>query len=128
VTDSALSNGEVTTFRNDVLAPKFDRFRSILLGGLSHHSRVPLQRLRLDPGSKVLDVGCGWGDTAMELAGMVGPTGSVVGLDCCSSFLARARGDAKAAGALGHHRAQTARAAAGGYSSTTSASGKSTSV
>jgi ubiquinone/menaquinone biosynthesis C-methylase UbiE len=98
MTETTAPNDEFTAFWNNVLAVKFDRFRNILLGGLGHHSRVPLQRLRLDPGSKVLDVGCGWGDTAIELARMVGPTGSVVGLDCVASFLDQARKDAQAAG------------------------------
>ncbi len=98
MTEAAVTNDEFTAFWNDVLAEKFDRFRNILLDGLSYHSRVPLSNLRLAPGSKVIDVGCGWGDTAIELARMVGPSGSVVGLDCCASFLAQARTDAADAG------------------------------
>ncbi len=98
MTEAAVSNDEFTAFWNNVLASKFERFRNILLGGLSYHSRVPLQNLRLASGTKVLDVGCGWGDTAIELARMVGPAGSVVGLDCCSSFLEHARKDAQTAG------------------------------
>lgn len=92
------SSNDFVTFWNDVLADKFERFRDILVNGLSYHSRVPLKRLRVEPGSKVLDVGCGWGDTAIQLAGMVGPAGSVLGLDCCEAFLKKGRSDAKAAG------------------------------
>jgi SAM-dependent methyltransferase len=43
-------------------------------------------------------VGCGWGDTAIELARRVGPTGSVLGIDCCEPFLESGRRDAQAAG------------------------------
>jgi ubiquinone/menaquinone biosynthesis C-methylase UbiE len=92
------ADNEFTAFWNNVLVAKFERFRNILMEGLSYHSRVPLQKLQLAPGSKVLDVGCGWGDTAIQLAGMVGPTGSVLGLDCCDAFLEKGRNDAKAAG------------------------------
>jgi ubiquinone/menaquinone biosynthesis C-methylase UbiE len=97
MTQAAASNDEFTAFWNNARAAKFDRFRNILLDGLSYHSRVPLQQLQLAPGAKVLDVGCGWGDTAIELARMVGPTGSFVGLDCCASFLEHAREAARLA-------------------------------
>jgi ubiquinone/menaquinone biosynthesis C-methylase UbiE len=96
--EAAQLNDEFTAFWNDVLAAKFERFRNILLDGLSIHSAAPLAKLELAPGTKALDVGCGWGDTAIELARKVGPTGSVLGLDCCDAFLAKGRADAKAAG------------------------------
>ena len=50
------------------------------------------------PGDKVVDAGCGFGDTAIQLAHLVGPSGSVLGIDCCDSFLEYGRHDAKAAG------------------------------
>ena len=89
---------EFVAFWNEVLVEKFERFRNILMEGLSYHSEVPLANLKLAPGSKVLDVGCGWGDTAIRLAKMTGPTGSVIGLDCCAAFLEKGRRDAAAAG------------------------------
>jgi ubiquinone/menaquinone biosynthesis C-methylase UbiE len=98
MTEAVVSNDEFTAFWNNVLVAKFERFRNILLDGLSYHSRVPLGRLELDRGAKALDVGCGWGDTAIELANKVGPTGSVLGLDCCDAFLEKGRRDAVAAG------------------------------
>ena len=88
------SNDSYTAFWNDVMVPKFERFRDIMLDGLSYHSRVPLGRLALPPGARALDVGCGWGDTAIELARKVGPSGSVLGLDCCDAFLDKGRRDA----------------------------------
>jgi SAM-dependent methyltransferase len=42
-------------------------------------------------GSSVLDVGCGAGTTTLELAGRVGPSGRVVGLDVSATLLAVAR-------------------------------------
>ena len=97
------SNDSYTAFWNDVMVPKFERFRDIMLDGLSYHSRVPLGRLALPPGARALDVGCGWGDTALELARKVGPTGKVLGLDCCDAFLDKGRRDAAAEG-LAHVR------------------------
>jgi ubiquinone/menaquinone biosynthesis C-methylase UbiE len=92
------TNDAFTAFWNDVLAAKFERFRNILLDGLSYHSKVPLEKLALPAGAHAVDVGCGWGDTAIELARKVGPTGSVVGLDCCDPFMEKGRRDAAAAG------------------------------
>jgi len=96
--EPAQDRNEFVAFWNDVLADKFERFRNILIDGLSYHSEAPLSRLELAPGSRILDVGCGWGDTALRLAKMTGPSGEVIGLDCCNSFLEKGRRDATAAG------------------------------
>jgi len=92
------TNDPYTAFWNDVLVPKFERFRDVMLDGLSYHSRVPLGRLALPPGARAIDVGCGWGDTALALARKVGPAGKVVGVDCCDAFLDKGRRDAAAEG------------------------------
>lgn len=105
--DSAPESSEYVTFWNDTLADKFDRFRDILMDGLSYHSRVPLAKLELKPGAKIIDVGCGWGDTALELARKTGPEGFVLGLDCVEQFLGKARADAAGAG-LKHIRFKAA--------------------
>ena len=96
--EAAVSNDEFTAFWNNVLVDKFERFRNILLDGLSYHSEVPFRTLEIAQGARALDVGCGWGDTAIALARKVGPSGSVLGLDCCDAFLEKGRTDARAAG------------------------------
>jgi ubiquinone/menaquinone biosynthesis C-methylase UbiE len=85
-------------FWNDVLVPKFVRWRHILVDGLSLHSAKIFASLEVRKGGKVIDAGCGFGDTAIELARLVGPTGSVLAIDCCEGFLDYGRRDAKAAG------------------------------
>jgi len=92
------SNDAFTAFWNDVMVAKFERFRDIMLRGFSYHSDVPLAKLELPAGARAVDVGCGWGDTAIELARKVGPGGAVLGLDCCDAFLETGRRDAAAAG------------------------------
>jgi len=52
---------------------------------------LELAMLELNPGNRVLDVGCGTGDDAREIAALVGPTGTVVGLDASATMVAEAR-------------------------------------
>ncbi len=47
------------------------------------------------PGMRVLDVGCGTGDSTWIAAGLVGPTGTVVGVDRDPDMLAVAREQAR---------------------------------
>jgi ubiquinone/menaquinone biosynthesis C-methylase UbiE len=89
---------EYVDFWNEVLVPKFTRFRHVLVGGLTHHSGKVFPSLAVGEGDRVVDVGCGFGDTAIQLAGRVGPAGSVLGIDCCDAFLDYGRQDAEAAG------------------------------
>ncbi len=85
-------------FWNDVLAPKFIRFKHVLVDGLTRHSEAVFPQLPVREGDRVLDVGCGFGDTAIKLAEIVGPSGEVVGIDCCDAFLDYARKDVAARG------------------------------
>jgi ubiquinone/menaquinone biosynthesis C-methylase UbiE len=64
--------------------------------GLTHHSEAIFPDLPVKEGDRVLDVGCGFGDTAIKLAERVGPSGEVVGLDCCEAFLEHGREEAVA--------------------------------
>lgn len=84
-------------FWNSVLVPKFVRWRHILVGGLTLHSARVFPSLAVKRGDAVVDAGCGFGDTAIQLAQMVGPSGSVLAMDCCDGFLDFGRNDAKAA-------------------------------
>jgi ubiquinone/menaquinone biosynthesis C-methylase UbiE len=85
-------------FWNEVLAPKFIRFKHVLVDGLTHHSDAVFPNLPVNPGDRVLDVGCGFGDTAIKLSRRVGPTGRVLGVDCCDAFLEFAQNAAAAQG------------------------------
>jgi ubiquinone/menaquinone biosynthesis C-methylase UbiE len=50
-----------------------------------------LRRLGIKEGMRVLDLGCGAGDVSMLAAEMVGPTGSVVGIDQSAEAVAKAK-------------------------------------
>jgi len=95
---AAEPRSQYVEFWNEVLVPKFVRWRHILVGGLTLHSAKVFPSLAVRPGDAVVDAGCGFGDTAIQLARLVGPSGSVLALDCCEGFLAYGRRDAKAAG------------------------------
>jgi SAM-dependent methyltransferase len=60
--------------------------------------RAALERVNPLPGERALDVGCGAGQSTLELAELVGPRGSVVGVDVSEPLLARAKERVKAAG------------------------------
>jgi ubiquinone/menaquinone biosynthesis C-methylase UbiE len=92
------ARSQYVDFWNDILVPKFVRWRHILVGGLTLHSAKVFPSLAVEEGDLVVDAGCGFGDTAIQLARMVGPKGSVLALDCCDGFLEYGRQDAKAAG------------------------------
>ena len=90
-------NATVVAAWNTVLFDKFTRFKHLLITGLSGHSDEFLSRHRYLAGSRVLDVGCGFGDSTQRIALVVGPTGEAVGADCAEKFVHAAEQEAKAA-------------------------------
>ncbi len=77
------------------IADKYDLMNSVL--SLSRHKawrRFAVQKSGLQPGDNALDVCCGTGDFAFELAHMVGGQGRVVGVDFSSPMIELARAKA----------------------------------
>lgn len=62
------------------------------------YGRAALAAAAARPGEAVLDIGCGAGATAFELARAVGAGGSVIGVDVSAPLLGRARERAAALG------------------------------
>jgi ubiquinone/menaquinone biosynthesis C-methylase UbiE len=83
----AIENTEFIHCWNEILTPKWIRFRHLLSGNGKRHSDLTMPRLELPQGARVLDFGCGFGETCLELGRMVGPSGEVLGLDCTQAFL-----------------------------------------
>jgi ubiquinone/menaquinone biosynthesis C-methylase UbiE len=57
-----------------------------------------LRNAQIGTGMRVLDLGCGTGDVSMLAAELVGPSGSVVGIDSNPEVIGLASGRARAAG------------------------------
>ena len=83
---------------NTVLFDKFVRFKHLLVAGLAGHSNEILSRGLFPKGARVLDVGCGFGDSTLRIANAVGPAGQAVGVDCAENFIRAAEAEAKSAG------------------------------
>ncbi|WP_394827564.1 class I SAM-dependent methyltransferase [Pendulispora albinea] len=65
---------------------------------LAPATRMLLQAAGIGPGMRVLDLGCGAGDVSFAVAELVGPTGSVLGIDRSPEAVVSAKARAKAAG------------------------------
>ncbi len=76
----------------DRIAGRYDLLNSVMTAGLHHRWRQrAAERAELRPGDAALDVCCGTGDLALELASRVTPGGHVVGCDFSEPMLDLAR-------------------------------------
>jgi demethylmenaquinone methyltransferase/2-methoxy-6-polyprenyl-1,4-benzoquinol methylase len=81
----------------DRIAGFYDLMNSVMTAGLHHRWRSRAADLAaVGPGDSALDVACGTGDLAIELARRVEPGGAVIGSDFSEEMLARARAKAPA--------------------------------
>src|ERR1700742_614550 len=84
------------------VASNYDALNSLMTAGLHHRWRErAAARAELKPGDSALDVCCGTGDFALELAERVPPGGHVVGCDFSEPMLDLAREKVAARGAEG---------------------------
>lgn len=79
----------------DRISGFYDVMNSVMTAGLHHRWRARAADLAaLGPGDSALDVACGTGDLAIELARRVGTGGEVIGSDFSEEMLVRARAKA----------------------------------
>jgi demethylmenaquinone methyltransferase/2-methoxy-6-polyprenyl-1,4-benzoquinol methylase len=80
----------------DRIAGVYDRMNTVMTVGLDRSWRErAADRAELSPGHTALDVCCGTGELALELASRVGPEGSVIGCDFSEPMLDLAREKAR---------------------------------
>jgi|GEM_PF-6351443 len=93
------ANADVIEAWNTVLFHKFTRYQHLLIQGLGQHGSKLFECYRPPPGARVVDIGCGMGDTTVRLAELVGSDGEVVGIDCAENFISTSQDRAAEYGA-----------------------------
>jgi SAM-dependent methyltransferase len=96
--ETAAENAEAIEAWSGPLFERFVRYRPIVAGGLGAHGEAAMAAHPPAPGARVLDLGCGFGDTTRRLAELVGD-GSAVGVDVAEPFVELARREAEEDGA-----------------------------
>jgi SAM-dependent methyltransferase len=94
VESAAAENREATEAWSGPLFDLFVKYRDLTSAALGAHGDVAMEAHPPRPGDRVLDVGCGFGETTQRLADLVGSEGSALGLDVSEPFIERARAEA----------------------------------
>src|SRR3954465_9439780 len=88
-----LDNTEAIEAWDGPLFDRFVAFRDVVTAGLGAHGEHALALHPPRPGERALDIGCGFGDTADRIAGLVGSSGSVLGVGAAPRFIESARAE-----------------------------------
>ena len=94
----AAENEEATEAWSGVLFDRFIEYRDLIVEGLKAHGDAAMQLYPPEPADRVIDIGCGFGDTTQQLAGLVGPDGQAVGVDVSEPFIRASIAEAAEAG------------------------------
>lgn len=100
-------NAQQVTHWNEVSGPKWVANAELIDAQIAPIGAKAIERAAIVQGERVLDVGCGCGQTSVELGRRVGPGGGVLGVDLSQPMLEDARRRAASAG-LGHVRFEQA--------------------
>ncbi len=92
------ANREQIEIWNSVFGPRWVAHQERLDRVWGPLGDATIERAAVLPGEQVLDVGCGCGATALQLAAKVGPAGAVVGVDVSAPMLAPAKERTQALG------------------------------
>jgi ubiquinone/menaquinone biosynthesis C-methylase UbiE len=88
------ANAEAIQAWDGPLYDRFVRFRHIVTAGLGAHGDAALDLVPPQKGQRVLDIGCGFGDTTQQIAELVGSEGEAVGVDAAERFIETATAEA----------------------------------
>lgn len=88
--EAAGPNAEQIEFWNGEGGEKFVRYQNALDAMLEPFGTEAIRQAGVRSGEAVLDIGCGCGETTIDLSRIVGVTGEVVGVDISEPMLARA--------------------------------------
>jgi SAM-dependent methyltransferase len=83
----AAENREATEAWSGPLFECFVQYRDLVAGGLGAHGEAAMAAHPPSPGDRVVDLGCGFGDTTQRLGELVGPDGDVLGIDVSEPFI-----------------------------------------
>lgn len=95
----AAENREATEAWSGPLFECFVQYRDLVVEGLGAHGEAALAAHPPGVGDRVVDLGCGFGDTTQHLASLVGESGEAFGIDVAEPFIEVARDEAARAGA-----------------------------
>lgn len=84
------ANAEQIRYWNELTGPKWVALADPIDAQIAPLGSEAMQRAGVAAGERVLDVGCGCGQTSVELAELVGPEGRVLGVDLSAPMLAEA--------------------------------------
>jgi SAM-dependent methyltransferase len=91
-------NAQQIEYWNEVSGARWVEMSDVIDAQIAPLGEVGIASAAIEPGQSVLDVGCGCGQTSLQLAERVGAAGRVLGLDISAVMLERARERAKQAG------------------------------
>ncbi len=94
----AAANEEAVRAWDTVLYERWKSNRKVFVGALAGVTDEAFGLYAPPEGGRCIDIGCGFGETTQQLAGLVGPGGLVLGVDSSPRFVQDARREAAAAG------------------------------
>lgn len=95
---AAPGNEEAVRAWDTVLYERWKKNREVFVGALDEVTGELFDRFPPPEGGSCIDIGCGFGETTRQLAGLVGPRGSALGTDSSPRFIEDARREAAEAG------------------------------